>query len=128
MVFDGDSFHQTSFSRATTWRMRCSLVEGLPGDNSSTKETCSRRSFVSSLEGVGAWIGCGTGNRLSRILNVSSQESYTPMDSQKRPDPSSADSNVQVTMLSSNLKLDVSGLLRVEAGCEVAENMVTEVE
>jgi len=47
---------------------------------------------------------------------------------QKRLDLSSVDSNVQVTMLFSNLKLDVSGLLRVEAGCEVAENMVTEVE
>src|SRR5947207_16026210 len=51
MVFDGESFHLISFSRAT-WRMRCSLVEGLPGHNSSTKETCSRRSFASSLVGV----------------------------------------------------------------------------
>src|SRR5579859_3828873 len=51
MVFDGESFHLISFSRAT-WRIHCSLVEGLPGDNSSTKETCSRRSFASSLVGV----------------------------------------------------------------------------
>ena len=63
MVFDGESFHLISFSRAT-WRMRCSLVEGLPGDNSSTNETCSRRSFASSLVGVkrrevGSGIGDG---------------------------------------------------------------------
>ena len=59
MVFDGESFRLISFSRAT-WRMHCSLVEGLPGDNSSTKETCSRRSFVSSLVGVeGSDVGSG---------------------------------------------------------------------
>jgi hypothetical protein len=89
MVFDGESFHLISFSRAT-WRMRCSLVEGLHGDNSSTKETCSRRSFAGSLVGVertevgsGIVDGCRMGNCLSR---VSSQESYTPMGLQKRPD------------------------------------------
>ena len=74
-------------------------------------------------------MGCRTGNRLSRLADVSSQESYTPVGLQKRPDPSSVDSNVQVTMLFSNLKLDVSGLFRVEAGCEddeVAENLVTQ--
>jgi len=32
--------------------MRYSLVQGLPGDSSSTKETCSTRSFASSLVGV----------------------------------------------------------------------------
>ena len=60
MVFDCERFHLISFSRAT-WRIRCSVVEGLPGDNSSTKETCSRRSLASSLVGVerrevGSWI------------------------------------------------------------------------
>ena len=38
-----------SFSRAT-WRMRYFLVEGLPGDISSTKEMCSRRSSLLGVE------------------------------------------------------------------------------
>ena len=48
-----------SFSRAA-WRMRCSLEDGLPGDISSMKETCSRRGFTICLAGVeGRDVGSG---------------------------------------------------------------------
>ena len=63
------------------------------------------------------------GNCLSRLADVSSQESYALVGLKKT---SSVDSKVQV-MLFSNLKLGVSGFLMVEAGYEddeVAKNVV----